>query len=48
LHAYVAVQNIGSIRVLEKCGFRRVAARDLPPAATDEAGVERAVLVLGV
>jgi aspartate racemase len=23
LHAWVAVQNVGSIRVLEKCGFRR-------------------------
>ncbi len=25
LHAWVAVQNVGSIRVLEKCGFRTVA-----------------------
>jgi RimJ/RimL family protein N-acetyltransferase len=25
LYAYVAAHNIGSIRVLEKCGFRRVA-----------------------
>ena len=25
LHAFVAVQNVGSIRVLEKCGFRTVA-----------------------
>ena len=25
LHAWVAVHNIGSIRVLEKCGFRTVA-----------------------
>jgi RimJ/RimL family protein N-acetyltransferase len=24
LHAYVAAQNLGSIRVLEKCGFHRV------------------------
>jgi RimJ/RimL family protein N-acetyltransferase len=24
LYAYVAVQNVGSVRVLEKCGFRRV------------------------
>jgi RimJ/RimL family protein N-acetyltransferase len=26
LHAFVAVQNVGSIRVLERCGFRRVGA----------------------
>ena len=26
LYAYVAVHNAGSIRVLEKCGFRRVRA----------------------
>ena len=25
LHAWVAVHNVGSIRVLEKCGFRKVA-----------------------
>jgi RimJ/RimL family protein N-acetyltransferase len=31
LYAYVAVHNVGSIRVLEKCGFQRVAAADLPP-----------------
>ncbi len=31
LHADVAPHNIGSLRVLEKCGFRRVGA----PAATD-------------
>jgi RimJ/RimL family protein N-acetyltransferase len=24
LHAFVAVQNVGSIRVLERCGFQRV------------------------
>jgi RimJ/RimL family protein N-acetyltransferase len=27
LHAYVATTNIGSIRVLEKCGFVRVSAK---------------------
>ena len=26
LHAFVAVQNVGSIRVLERCGFQRVVA----------------------
>ncbi len=26
LHAYVSAHNLGSIRVLEKCGFRRVSA----------------------
>ena len=33
LHAYVATDNVGSIRVLEKCGFRPVAAPDHPSAA---------------
>jgi RimJ/RimL family protein N-acetyltransferase len=35
LHAYVAVHNVGSIRVLEKCGFRRVPDRHGPPATGD-------------
>jgi RimJ/RimL family protein N-acetyltransferase len=29
LHAYVAVQNVGSIRVLERCGFRRVGGAEM-------------------
>ena len=32
LHAWVAVHNVGSIRVLEKCGFRPVAEEDLQHA----------------
>jgi RimJ/RimL family protein N-acetyltransferase len=32
LHAWVAVHNVGSIRVLEKCGFRTVAQEALAPA----------------
>jgi RimJ/RimL family protein N-acetyltransferase len=30
LHAWVAVSNVGSIRVLEKCGFLRVGSRAEP------------------
>jgi RimJ/RimL family protein N-acetyltransferase len=30
LFAYVVEHNIGSIRVLEKCGFRRVDRVELP------------------
>jgi len=33
LHAFVAAQNVGSIRVLERCGFRRVGGA---PTATDD------------
>jgi RimJ/RimL family protein N-acetyltransferase len=43
LHAYVEVHNAGSIRVLEKCGFRRVSTRDVE-RPTDE--VEEVLLVL--
>ena len=32
LHAWVAVHNVGSIRVLEKCGFRTVAHESEPQA----------------
>ena len=31
LHAWVAVHNVGSIRVLEKCGFRAVAQESHQP-----------------
>ena len=38
LHAWVAVHNVGSIRVLEKCGFRAVAqeSHQPPPDAVAE------------
>ena len=45
LHARVAVHNVGSIRVLEKCGFRRdreLEAAEPPP----HDGIEEAILVL--
>jgi RimJ/RimL family protein N-acetyltransferase len=32
LYAYVAAHNTGSLRVLEKCGFRRVDGHDGPPS----------------
>jgi RimJ/RimL family protein N-acetyltransferase len=42
LHAHVATHNIGSIRVLEKCGFERT---DAPTPAGDD-GVEELLLKL--
>jgi RimJ/RimL family protein N-acetyltransferase len=42
LHAHVATHNIGSIRVLEKCGFERAGA---PTPAGDD-GVEELLLKL--
>jgi len=44
LHAWVAVHNVGSIRVLEKCGFRRVAQESQQPADDEVAEV---LLTLG-
>jgi len=45
LHAHVAAHNLGSIRVLEKCGFRR--DRELEAAAPPPPdGVEELILVL--
>jgi RimJ/RimL family protein N-acetyltransferase len=41
LHAYVAVHNRGSIRVLEKCGFRTDGV-----ATPDADGVEELTFVL--
>jgi RimJ/RimL family protein N-acetyltransferase len=46
LHAYVAVHNTGSIRVLEKCGFRRVEGHGLPPSTPDVGEDEEFVFVL--
>jgi RimJ/RimL family protein N-acetyltransferase len=43
LHAWVAVHNIGSIRVLEKCGFRTVAQESQHPAD----GVAEVPMILG-
>jgi RimJ/RimL family protein N-acetyltransferase len=46
LHAYVATSNVGSIRVLEKCGFRRIPVDAQAPASNARDGIEEAVLVL--
>lgn len=43
LHAWVAVDNPASLRVLEKCGFRRDAAT---PLHTDEDGVAEVLVTL--
>ena len=45
LHAHVAAHNLGSIRVLEKCGFRRDRAQEAAAPAPDD-GVEELALVL--
>ena len=45
LYAHVATHNAGSIRVLEKCGFRRDSAEEAKaPASAD--GVEEFIFVL--
>jgi len=46
LHAHVAVANVGSIRVLEKCGFRRLPDDDPEALTIGEDGVEEFLLVL--
>lgn len=43
LHAWVAVHNAGSIRVLEKCGFRTASQENV----THEDGVAEALMTLG-
>jgi RimJ/RimL family protein N-acetyltransferase len=46
LYAYVAVANVGSTRVLEKCGFTRVPEHVSEPATADADEVEEFLLVL--
>ena len=45
LYAHVAVHNIGSIRVLEKCGFRRDRVQEAQAPPPDD-GIEEFVFVL--
>ena len=45
LHAHVAAHNAGSIRVLEKCGFRRDREQEAT-ARTPDDGIEELVFVL--
>jgi len=42
LYAYVAVRNVGSIRVLEKCGFQRIGE-----IVTGSHGIEELLMQLG-
>ena len=46
LHAEVAVHNVGSIRVLEKCGFRPAEVDGKPHTTVGEDGIEEVLLVL--
>ena len=46
LHAYVAAHNVGSIRVLEKCGFRLALAQNDQATARDPVEVDEHLLVL--
>lgn len=45
LHAHVAVHNVGSIRVLEKCGFRRDRGQEAKAPAPDD-GIQEFIFVL--
>lgn len=45
LYAHVAVHNVGSIRVLEKCGFRRDHGQEAKAPAPDD-GIEEFIFVL--
>jgi RimJ/RimL family protein N-acetyltransferase len=45
LYAHVAAHNVGSIRVLEKCGFRRDRAQEAKAPAPD-GGIEELIFVL--
>ncbi len=45
LYAHVAVHNVGSIRVLEKCGFQRDRVQEAQEPAPDD-GIEELIFVL--
>ncbi|AWB94101.1 GNAT family N-acetyltransferase [Aeromicrobium chenweiae] len=45
LYAHVVTRNVGSIRVLEKCGFRRDRVQDSKAHASDD-GIDELVYVL--
>jgi RimJ/RimL family protein N-acetyltransferase len=45
LYAHVAAHDVGSIRVLEKCGFRRDRAQEAQAAASDD-GIEELIFAL--
>lgn len=45
LYAHVVTHNVGSIRVLEKCGFRRDPVQEAKAPATDD-GIEEFIFVL--
>ena len=45
LYAHAVEHNLGSIRVLEKCGFRRDRAQEAQAPATDD-GIEELIYVL--
>ena len=45
LYAHVAVHNVGSIRVLDKCGFRRDRVHEAKAPAPDD-GIEEFIFVL--
>ena len=45
LYAHVAVHNAGSIRVLEKCAFRRDRVQEATAPAPDD-GIEELIFVL--
>jgi len=44
LYAHVVVHNVGSIRVLEKCGFRRDRVQEAKARASED-GIEELILV---
>lgn len=46
LYAWVAAHNVGSIRVLQKCGFTQIAAEDARPSTDDPDDVEEVMFVL--